>query len=81
MVLEVQAEDGDKGCPRELRYGIVSEGNPFVEFFDIDQKTGIFSCYFCIAAFTTLVGFVLQFSSSLCTHFSVNSRNIYEEIT
>ena len=40
MVLEVQAEDGDKGSPRELRYGIVSEGNPFIHFFSIDQKTG-----------------------------------------
>jgi hypothetical protein len=40
VVLEVQAEDGDKGSPRELRYGIVSEGNPFIHFFSIDQKTG-----------------------------------------
>jgi hypothetical protein len=40
VVLEVHAEDGDKGSPRELRYGIVSEGNPFVSFFNIDQKTG-----------------------------------------
>jgi hypothetical protein len=44
----VQAEDGDKGFPRELRYGIVSEGNPFTPFFDIDEKTGKqFYDYFC----------------------------------
>jgi hypothetical protein len=47
VVLEVHAEDGDKGSPRELRYGIVSEGNPFIQFFSIDQKTGRFSRYFC----------------------------------
>ena len=80
-MLEVQAEDGDKGFPRELRYGIVSEGNPFVEFFNIDQKTGRFSPYFCMALFTILVEFILQFHYSLCTHFSVNSRKIYEEVT
>jgi hypothetical protein len=57
--VEVQAEDGDKGSPRELRYGIVSEGNPFIQFFSIDQKTGRFSSYFCIAVFTILVGFIL----------------------
>jgi hypothetical protein len=39
-VLTAQAEDGDKGSPRELRYGIVSEGNPFTPFFNIDEKTG-----------------------------------------
>jgi hypothetical protein len=38
--LTVHAEDGDKGSPREMRYGIVSEGNPFTPFFNIDQKTG-----------------------------------------
>jgi hypothetical protein len=40
LVLTAHAEDGDKGCPRELRYGIVSEGNPLTPFFDIDEKTG-----------------------------------------
>jgi hypothetical protein len=40
VFLKVHAEDGDKGCPREMRYGIVSEGNPFTPFFNIDQKTG-----------------------------------------
>jgi hypothetical protein len=59
VVLEVQAEDGDKGSPRELRYGVVSEGNPFVQYFSIDQKTGTFSRYFCVAVFTILIGFIL----------------------
>jgi hypothetical protein len=40
VFLTVHAEDGDKGSPREMRYGIVSEGNPFTPFFNIDQKTG-----------------------------------------
>ncbi|GFG40127.1 hypothetical protein Cfor_08569, partial [Coptotermes formosanus] len=39
VMLEVHAEDCDKGSPRELRYGIVSEGNPFVPVFNIDQKS------------------------------------------
>ncbi|XP_062537306.1 cadherin-86C isoform X2 [Armigeres subalbatus] len=39
-VLQVHAEDGDKGVPREIRYGLVSEGNPFTSFFDINQTTG-----------------------------------------
>jgi hypothetical protein len=40
VFLVVRAEDGDKGSPREVRYGIVSEGNPFTPFFNIDQRTG-----------------------------------------
>ncbi|XP_055601879.1 cadherin-86C isoform X2 [Uranotaenia lowii] len=39
-VLQVHAEDGDKGVPREIRYGLVSEGNPFTSFFDINQTSG-----------------------------------------
>jgi hypothetical protein len=38
--LQVHAEDGDKGIPREIRYGLVSEGNPFTSFFDINDTTG-----------------------------------------
>lgn len=36
----MHAEDGDKGVPREIRYGLVSEGNPFTSFFDINDTTG-----------------------------------------
>lgn len=36
------AEDGDKGNPREIRYGLVSEGNPFTSFFNINDTTGMF---------------------------------------
>lgn len=43
QVLQVHAEDGDKGNPREIRYGLVSEGNPFTSFFDINDTTGEFS--------------------------------------
>ncbi|XP_053664398.1 cadherin-86C [Anopheles marshallii] len=39
-VLQVHAEDGDKGVPREIRYGLVSEGNPFTSFFDINETSG-----------------------------------------
>lgn len=40
--MQVHAEDGDKGVPREIRYGLVSEGNPFTSFFDINDTTGMF---------------------------------------
>ncbi|GAB0091959.1 cadherin-86C-like [Sergentomyia squamirostris] len=39
-ILQVQAEDGDKGVPRMIRYGLVSEGNPFTSFFDINDTSG-----------------------------------------
>ncbi|XP_055908352.1 cadherin-86C [Eupeodes corollae] len=39
-ILQVHAEDGDKGNPREVRYGLVSEGNPFTSFFDINDTSG-----------------------------------------
>ncbi|XP_004524319.1 cadherin-86C isoform X2 [Ceratitis capitata] len=39
-ILKVHAEDGDKGSPREVRYGLVSEGNPFTSFFDINDTSG-----------------------------------------
>lgn len=38
--MRVTARDGDKGSPRPVRYGLVSEGNPFTVFFTIDQDTG-----------------------------------------
>lgn len=37
----MHAEDGDKGSPREIRYGLVSEGNPFTSFFNINDTTGM----------------------------------------
>lgn len=40
MVVRVRAEDGDKGAPRQIRYGLVSEGNPFTPFFNINETSG-----------------------------------------
>ncbi|XP_034949613.1 uncharacterized protein [Chelonus insularis] len=40
VILRVHAEDGDKGVPREISYGLVSEGNPFTPFFNITETTG-----------------------------------------
>ncbi|XP_043267820.1 uncharacterized protein Cad86C [Venturia canescens] len=40
IILRVHAEDGDKGVPREVTYGLVSEGNPFTPFFNISETTG-----------------------------------------
>ncbi|XP_047345119.1 uncharacterized protein LOC124947258 [Vespa velutina] len=40
IILRVHAEDGDKGVPREIVYGLVSEGNPFTPFFNISETTG-----------------------------------------
>ncbi|GLV43635.1 Cadherin 86C [Carabus blaptoides fortunei] len=40
IVVKVHAEDGDKGNPRDIRYGLVSEGNPFTPFFNISETTG-----------------------------------------
>lgn len=48
-VLQVHAEDGDKGNPREIRYGLVSEGNPFTSFFDINDTSGKFINIFFVS--------------------------------
>ncbi|XP_037974963.2 cadherin-86C [Plutella xylostella] len=40
VIVKVRAEDGDKGAPRHIRYGLVSEGNPFTPFFNINETTG-----------------------------------------
>lgn len=40
MILRVHAEDGDKGVPREVTYGLISEGNPFTPFFNVSETTG-----------------------------------------
>lgn len=42
LVLQVHAEDGDRGKPRSIRYGLVSEGNPFTPFFNMSEDTGEF---------------------------------------
>lgn len=46
LILQVKAEDGDRGKPREIRYGLVSDGSPFYSFFDIDEQTGEFYLLF-----------------------------------
>ncbi|XP_057668019.1 cadherin-86C [Diorhabda carinulata] len=40
LVLRVHAEDGDRGNPRDIRYGLVPEDDPFVTFFSINETTG-----------------------------------------
>ncbi|XP_044262024.1 cadherin-86C [Tribolium madens] len=40
LVLRIHAEDGDRGKPRDIRYGLVPEGNPFTPFFNISEDTG-----------------------------------------
>ncbi|XP_059490916.1 cadherin-86C isoform X2 [Neocloeon triangulifer] len=40
MILKVMAEDGDKGNPREIRYGLLTQGNPFTPFFRIGETSG-----------------------------------------
>ncbi|OXU32080.1 hypothetical protein TSAR_007837 [Trichomalopsis sarcophagae] len=40
VILRVHAEDGDKGVPREVTYGLISEGNPFTPFFNVSETTG-----------------------------------------
>jgi hypothetical protein len=40
LILRVHAEDGDKGVPREITYGLISEGNPFTPFFNVSETTG-----------------------------------------
>lgn len=52
VIVKVRAEDGDKGAPRHIRYGLVSEGNPFTPYFNINETTGkitfTFYCYVCM---------------------------------
>ncbi|XP_055696679.1 cadherin-86C isoform X1 [Lutzomyia longipalpis] len=40
-IIQIQAEDGDKGVPRQIRYGLVSEGHPLTSFFSINETSGI----------------------------------------
>lgn len=53
-ILQVHAEDGDKGNPREVRYGLVSENNPFTSFFDINDTSGKW-IYFILRIYIKLV--------------------------
>ncbi|KAG8223191.1 hypothetical protein J437_LFUL000357, partial [Ladona fulva] len=39
VVLRVHAEDGDRGAPRAVRYGLLSRRNPFAPFFRMDETT------------------------------------------
>lgn len=49
IIVRVHAEDGDKGSPRQIQYGLVSEGNPFTPFFNISEKGGKFIySWFCL---------------------------------
>lgn len=41
LILKVHAEDGDKGNPRDIRYGLEPDTNQFLDFFTIDEDTGI----------------------------------------
>lgn len=40
LILRVHAEDGDRGSPRDIRYGLVTEGNPMAQFFNITDDKG-----------------------------------------
>lgn len=40
VIVRVHAEDGDKGVPREVTYGLVPEGNPFTPYFGINETSG-----------------------------------------
>ncbi|KAL0280631.1 UNVERIFIED_CONTAM: hypothetical protein PYX00_001863 [Menopon gallinae] len=39
QILQIQAEDGDRGNPRQIRYGFASD-NPYASYFNISEKTG-----------------------------------------
>lgn len=45
FILKVKAEDGDRGNPRSIRYGLVSDGNPFTTFFNMSEDTGVYYTY------------------------------------
>lgn len=42
LILQVHAEDGDKGNPRDIRYDLVPDGTPFLEFFNISENSGTY---------------------------------------
>lgn len=39
-ILQVHAEDGDRGNPRTIKYALISDGNPYKSFFNISEDTG-----------------------------------------
>lgn len=39
-ILRVHAEDGDRGSPRTIKYGLIADENPFTSFFNISEDTG-----------------------------------------
>lgn len=49
LILQVHAEDGDKGNPRDIRYDLVpDQDTPFTEFFNISENTGTLNISFLI---------------------------------
>ncbi|XP_018332036.1 cadherin-86C-like [Agrilus planipennis] len=40
LVMKVRAEDGDRGNPRDIRYGLLPEENPFASFFVLSENAG-----------------------------------------
>ncbi|KAI5753935.1 hypothetical protein M8J77_004427 [Diaphorina citri] len=40
VITKITAIDGDKGHPRTIKYGLVSEGHPMTVFFTINELTG-----------------------------------------
>lgn len=40
VITKITAIDGDRGHPRNIKYGLVSEGHPMTVFFSIDELTG-----------------------------------------
>lgn len=39
-ILKIQAQDGDRGNPRPIKYSLINEGNPIAMYFSINGKTG-----------------------------------------
>lgn len=48
LILQIRAEDGDRGNPRSVRYGLVSEGSPFTPFFNLSEDKGKISILFVL---------------------------------
>lgn len=41
VITKVEAIDGDRGRPRRIKYGLVSENRPFTVLFEIGLFSGI----------------------------------------
>lgn len=39
-VLRVQAQDGDRGSPRSIKYTLINDGSPITSFFNISESSG-----------------------------------------